>query len=39
MSPNNIDESKTENTEKLDSPANFVNNTKNPINIDFKYLS
>ena len=39
MSPNNIDERKTDNTEKLDSPVNFLNNTKNPINIDFKYLS
>ena len=39
MSPNNIDERKTDNTEKLDSPVNFLNKTKNPINIDFKYLS
>ena len=39
MSPNNLDDRKTDITEKLGSPVNFVNIKNNPINIDFKYLS
>ena len=39
MSPNNLDDRKTDITEKLGSPINFVNIKNNPINIDFKYLS
>ena len=39
ISRNNIDDRKTDITEKLGSPVNFVNIKKNPINIDFKYLS
>jgi hypothetical protein len=39
MSPNNLDDRKTDITEKLGYPVNFVNIKNNPINIDFKYLS